>query len=292
MDGRLTCVPGGPVEHPLGTVRFGDHGFTEVWTTGRPVVVDQAEGVVCGHDGEYAFAAVRVPLTERCAPGVRDAYLRVFKLLTDLGYPSIFRMWNLIGRINEPNADGLETYQDFCAGRAQAFDLFPGDLPAGTGVGAPGDDVTVYLLARRGARHVPVENHLQVPAYRYPRRYGPRSPSFARAAWLPDSGQLFVSGTAAILGHRTVHPGDVEAQCRTTLSNLDVLTSRENLARNGVESSVVVRTAKVYVRREADLDVVRGMCSEAFHGADLAFLNVDLCRADLLVEIEAVCDAG
>lgn len=319
MDGALTCVFADPatVAHPLGVIEHGTRAiapevrphpakspvvglevvadaaeaFTEVWTTNRPVVADRVGGIAYGHDGEYAFCAGHVPAAARCAPGVRDAYLAAFGVLADLGYPHVFRMWNSIGRINGVNADGLEVYRDFCRGRAEAFDRSPlphGELPAGTGVGMIGDGVAFFLLARRSPGHLAVENRQQVAAYRYPQRYGPRPPLFSRATCVPDGG-LFISGTASILGHETAHEGDVVAQCRTTLDNLAALTDGENLSSQGVAAGrVATRAVKVYVRRRRDLDAVREQCRAAFGQATgVAYLVTDLCRTDLLVEIEA-----
>jgi chorismatase len=251
---------------------------TEVWTTDRPVTAGMRDGIAFGHDGRYAFCAARVPPADRYAAGVRQAYLRAFAVLADLGYPYVFRMWNAVGRINEPNADGLETYRDFCRGRAEAFERSPlprDPLPAGTGVGAHSPGVGIYLLARREPGHAAVENHRQIPAYRYPAQYGPRPPAFARASRLPG-GPLLVSGTASIIGHRTVHPGDVAAQCRTSLTNLAALTDPGSL-----------QAVKVYVRHAHHLDAVRRRCAETFTG-DVAYLTTDLCRGDLLVEIEGM----
>lgn len=299
MD-TLTCHFGEPaaVAHPLGVVHWttaaaapvirdgapvaglhvagrADEAFTEVWTTGRPVTAGVRDGVAFGHDGRYAFGAVSVPPAPRYAAGVRDAYRRAFGVLAGLGYRHVVRMWNVIGRINGPNADGLEIYRDFCRGRAEAFARSDGSPPAGTGVGAHSEGVAFHLIARRDPGHVAVENHRQVPAYHYPARYGPRPPAFARATRLPG-GPLLISGTASILGHETVHRGDLAAQCRTTLDNLAVLADPRAL-----------RAVKVYVRHARDRDRVRDLVGPAL-GGEVAYLTTDLCRDDLLVEIEGL----
>ncbi|MEV8373454.1 FkbO/Hyg5 family chorismatase [Kribbella sp. NPDC056861] len=310
----LNCVVGDVrrVEHPLGIVlhttpepddvtsvvvdlpktplvRLPDvldpaQSFAEVWTTGRPVESGEFDDVVFGHDGEYVFCAVRVPSADKYASVVRDAYLSALYAVADLGYPHIFRIWNTVSRINGRTADGLEIHQEFCRGRAEAFDLSPvrlASLPAGTEVGGHGDGLSLYLLSRRTEPHVAIENPQQTPAYRYPTQYGLRPPAFARAARNGD--QLYVSGTAAILGHETVHPGDVVAQCRTTVDNLSTLLSSQDADLS------VLRTVKVYVRHESDLAVVRDQCRQHFApDTRIVYLVVDLCRSDLLVEIEAV----
>jgi chorismatase len=256
----------------------------------------QLGGIAYGHDGEYAFCAGRVTPAARYTAGVRHAYLSAFHLLAELGYRHVLRAWNFIGRINEPNADGLETYQDFCRGRAEAIDGSPlatERMPAASAVGALREGIDFYLVARRRGGHVAVENAYQTPAYRYPERYGPRSPSFARATYLPDQGNLFISGTASVRGHQSVHAGDAEAQCRTALANLTALVDPANLARHGIDGGpadlTMLRTIKVYVRRSRDLPVIRRLCADAFSPvAEVAYLTLDLCRADLLVEIEAI----
>jgi len=285
--GSATSVAAEPAKSPL--VRLPDvrdpaQSFAEVWTTGRPVVVGEFDEVAYGHEGEYAFCAVQVPPAARYASAVRDAYLSALYAMADLGYPHVFRIWNSVSRINDPNQDGLEIYQDFCRGRAEAFDVSPvrlAALPAGTEVGGHGDGVIIYLLARSTAPHLAIENPQQIPAYRYPEQYGPRPPSFARAA--RDGDRLYVSGTAAILGHETVHRGDVVAQCQTVFGNLAALLSSQGAALSAL------RTIKVYVRHESDLATVKDECRQQFASdAQIAYLVVDLCRSDLLVEIEAV----
>ena len=144
----------------------------------------------------------------------------------------------------------------------------------GSGVGAHLPGIGFFLLARREPGHTAVENHRQVPAYHYPDRYGPRPPSFARASRLPG-GPLLISGTASILGHRTVHPGELASQCRTTLANLATLSP-------GLRS---LQAVKVYVRHAGDVDEVRELCAPAF-GGEVAYFTTDLCRSDLLVEID------
>ncbi|WBQ03898.1 chorismate transformation enzyme, FkbO/Hyg5 family [Kribbella sp. CA-293567] len=286
-DDDVTSVAAEPAKAPV--VRLPDvqepaNSFAEVWTTGRPVVAGEFDELVYGHDGEYAFCAVQVAPAGRYAPAVRDAYLSLLLAIADLGYPHVFRIWNTIPRLTERNADGLEIYQDFCRGRAEAFDLSPvrlASLPAATAVGGQGDGVIVYLLSRRTEPHLALENPQQVPAYRYPVQYGARPPAFARAARTGD--HLYLSGTASVLGHETAHGGDLPAQCRTIFDNLTAL-----LATQSADLSAL-RTIKVYVRHGPDLETVRALCGQHFApDARIDYLVTELCRSDLLVQVEAV----
>ncbi|WP_331739250.1 FkbO/Hyg5 family chorismatase (plasmid) [Streptomyces sp. NBC_00637] len=274
--------------------------FTEVWVTDRPVRCGLQDNLVYAEDGQHFFCAVRVAPSGVYRDAVHTAYGTAFRLAAQRGYTELFRMWNLVGDITGDNAEGTEIYQDFCTGRARAFDdwsdHFDG-LPAATGIGSLGAGVDLYFLACRPGRATHVENPRQTPAYRYPDRYGAAPPSFARATHLTSDGYgpstLYVSGTASILGDDTVHPGDVERQLDVALANIETLVSRENLREHGLDDGYALAAldcVKVYVRDAEHLPAVRAACAGVFSDdADVAFFNVGICRPDLLVEIEGIC---
>ena len=128
-------------------------------------------------------------------------------------------------------------------------------------------------------------------AYRYPSEHGPHSPTFSRAVVYPAGGaeMLFVSGTASIVGHRTLHAGDVAAQTRETLANLEAVFAEANRVSRPGAFAIREASFKVYVRRADDAERVRREVFAALgDGADAHFLRADICRRDLLVEIEAI----
>lgn len=321
LDGAPQPAPG---RHVLGTVAFGERtalaltgqghpelsipmsspgfdSFREVWTTGAEPVTGARGNLAFAHDGEYLFISGALPPLPVYRKTVREVYEAAFALVNELGYPHIFRMWNFVGDIIGPNAEGMEIYQDFVAGRAEAFASYgdgTGHMPAATGIGTRGEGISFTLLACREGHPRHVENQRQTPAYHYPEQYGPKPPSFARATRLhpagagPGDGALFVSGTASILGHETVHRGDVGAQTDVVLENIAELISGPNLAAAGLDGGHELkdlRLVKVYVRHEADLPVVRDRCRAAFGpDTEVVYMNVAVCRDDLLVEIEGL----
>ena len=103
--------------------------------------------------------------------------------------------------------------------------------------------VVVYFLAGRVAP-VFVENPRQVSAYHYPREYGTHSPVFSRAALLrqAQSLTLFISGTASIVGHRSLHLGDTAAQTRETLTNIEALLGEANRTARAARTSTWTRS--------------------------------------------------
>jgi FkbO/Hyg5 family chorismatase len=275
----------------------------EAWVTTGSVEYGARGRFRVASDGQVLFGCTSCPegrqdLTEMA----RQIYDELFASIAALDYPHLFRVWNFFPRINHEDAS-LERYQAFCLGRALSFEANNSveeqrRFPAATGIGSMGGDICVVFLASREAACRHIENPRQVPAYRYPRQYGPQPPSFARATYLHrrEGGAIYVSGTAAVVGHRSVHRGDAEQQCRATCENLEVLLAAENLQRHGVAASASPRdlsTIKVYVRRPEDLPVVKRVCDEAFGPIRrVAYLRADVCRAELLIEIEGVVARG
>jgi enamine deaminase RidA (YjgF/YER057c/UK114 family) len=134
------------------------------------------------------------------------------------------------------------------------------------------------------------ENPRQMSAYCYPPQYGPRSPSFARAMLMQTAGKplLFVSGTASIVGHETLHIGNAPAQARETVANIRAVIAQAQLARLDYSCSNASLLLKVYLRRPHDLAMVRNCLMQAFgHAANARYLQADICRSDLLLEVEA-----
>lgn len=269
--------------------------IVEECATSGPVNIVSGPLVQCAHDGETAVFAARIPRSPRYAALVEELYTEIFSLTAAAGYPHIFRVWQYIEGINQPNSDGLETYRDYCSGRAAAFAKWGGTayMPAATGVGARSGGISVHLLSGR-TPVLHVENPRQLPAYRYPKQHGPKPPSFARATWRGN--ELYIAGTASIIGHRSMFPNDIAAQCMVALSNIEALLSSSNLARYGIDAALGLtdlNEIKVYVRREEDVATVKRLCGSAVaEHARISFIVADLCRTDLLVEIEGVARVG
>ncbi len=268
--------------------------------TPAPLEVWRGRGrVVCGRDGALRYAAdgdygfVAIELDEAATGGLQAASRAAYALLTRWcrasATPHLLRVWNHFDAINAGHGDA-ERYRIFCSGRAEGFGAAaPGAYPAASAIGtASGRGVLqVYALAARRAG-TPVENPRQWSAWRYPRQYGPTAPGFVRAMRAPThSPQLYISGTAAVVGHASHHPGDVAAQLAETLANLDSLLaaagSRAALGRGRGD------LVKVYLRDPGDAAVVRDALRRRL-GADvpLLLLNGDICRAELLIEIDGI----
>ncbi len=272
----------------------------DVWFSAAALEPGQCRDIRYRHDGSTLFGVIELAECEP-APGsaatplqhaTERAYRQIFELLEALGYPYLFRLWNYMADINAHSHD-LERYRQFNLGRHEAFmacrrDVV-GNVPAACALGTAGGPLTIAFLAGRKSP-LAIENPRQISAFHYPERYGPRSPAFARAS-LVGSGAgavLWVSGTASIVGHHTVHGGDVREQTRETLKNIEAVVAQANRQARQPLFALSHLLYRVYIRHSADLAAVRDVM-QARIGArfDAIFLQADVCRQDLLMEIEA-----
>ncbi|HUW98362.1 MAG TPA: hypothetical protein VMV40_05890 [Acidiferrobacter sp.] len=249
--------------------------------SGGPATYGQIGDVRYAHDGEWLFAAVAITEDLGLSATVAGAYGAILQALPALGYPCLIRAWHHFPNIHEPEA-GLERYRQFNRGRHQALDPYlvrGGIRPAATCVGSAGPGLFVYVLARANSG-IAIENPRQIAAYRYPPVYGPRPPDFVRAMKVQatDGCYLWISGTAAIVGHESQGCGDVDAQIRETFMNLDAV-----VAHAGLEGEAEVLAVKVFLRGGG-----APALPTFWRDAPTVYLTGDICREELAVEIEAV----
>lgn len=283
----------------------GDAALAECWEALGPVVSGtlgawrfrRSEhllfGALCLHEADFdpQHVATNGEPDTALRRATEIAYRQLFALLDAEGYPHLLRIWNYLPAINVVE-HGLERYRQFNIGRQDAFLASARShlqgAPAACALGSVDGGLTVYFLAGRQPV-VPIENPRQVSAYHYPTRYGPRAPTFSRAALarLPGQEVLFVSGTASIVGHQTLHIGDVTAQTREAMVNVGVVVGEANrVARAHFAAEDLLY--KVYVRHPGDFSTVRDEFLRVVRPRVWPiFVQADICRDDLLVEVEA-----
>lgn len=264
------------------------------WLGESPVRGFSHQGIVGADNGQALVARLTLPPP---ADGdwqalAREAYARVAAFQAGSGYPGLLKIWNYLPQIT-CGAGDQERYRQFSLGRHEGW-RWAADaevrLPSAVAIGSEqGGLALMWLAARRPG--LQIENPRQTSAFRYPREYGPIGPSFSRATLMPWGGrdeQLYVSGTASIVGHRSLHAGDVRAQLEEILRNLAALCA-EAQRRAGRDAEPLARSLIAYVRRPADAGFTLQRLRQAFGPATaISVLRGDVCRAELLVEVEGL----
>ena len=298
--GSLASIRFGLGEHPKPSVS-GDPALTidvaleplnqphwiEHWPAFGPVSAGKNGLVRYASDAHHVIALIEVD--EREYGGIAEASAAVYRELrrfqSQRSYPHLLRVWNYFDAINAGEGD-QERYREFCVGRTNGWAAEPGEtFPAASAIGTQSvtHRLQVYWLS---ARHpgLSLENPRQVSAFRYPRDYGPTPPTFARAMKVSDD-TLLISGTASIVGHASQHHGDTLAQLDETIRNLQALHEHAALPARGNAAF------KVYLRDRAQLDAIEARLRAQWPSCQLLVLAADICRSELLLEIEGVFSA-
>lgn len=225
------------------------------------------------------------------------------------GISDLYRTWFYQGHIVDAEGE-TQRYKELNRARSDVFrdyrfitKFLPQShqgiaFPASTGIGADDYDLVASCQAIRSERDdlliVPLENPMQVPAFDYGAVYSPKSPKFSRAmAFVAGTdAKVYISGTASITDSESRFEGDPERQTHQTLDNIAALVTAENLAKHGVKGfgatleHLVV--ARVYVKNREHFPAVRQVCEQRIPGTPVIYTFADVCRPELLVEIEGV----
>jgi chorismate lyase/3-hydroxybenzoate synthase len=271
-------------------------GLIEVWHATGPISAGFDGPIRYTRDPDFLAGAIE--LDERECGGLERAAELAYRAITSFQsrsqYPHVLRVWNYLDAINEGAGDS-ERYRVFCTGRKMGLGAEGAKhYPAATAIGRRDGTslLQVYWLAGR-APGLALENPRQMSAFQYPRRYGPSAPTFSRAVQLAP-GMLMISGTASIVGHATQHVGDLQRQLDEIFNNLDALLHRAHEHDPSLPAQFSRRTLiKAYVRSASDASLVdRALTARLPPGTPYLVLEGDVCRSDLLVELDCQHAAG
>jgi chorismate lyase/3-hydroxybenzoate synthase len=263
-------------------------GLMELWHTDGPVELGR-DGIIQYAVGGH-YLAGQVLIDEHAVGGLAAAASAAYDAISRFtlrgSRQHLLRMYNYFAAINSGEGDA-ERYKQFCSGRALGFKALPDrSWPAATAIGRQDHNrqLQVYWLASDEPGR-PLENPRQVSAFHYPRQYGPAPPHFSRAMQVADG--MLISGTASVLGHSSHHPDDLPAQLDEILRNLASLRQAgghpvPNPGGRGTLLKIYLRDARAagfvasYLRARLPAQV------------QFLVLGADICRRELLVEIDAV----
>lgn len=222
----------------------------------------------------------------------REVFQRIGGLLAaeEFAVDSIVRQWNYIERITVHEA-GRQHYQMFNNARGEfyASGQWVNGYPAATGIGSRCGGVLVDFDAVKFKNTIcfctSIDNKLQVAAHAYSdnvlKEGGSEkaSPKFERAKSLNFDQQriVYVSGTASIRGEESLGVGSIERQTKITLENISLLTD-----------NMPMSSARVYLKHREDYEVVKHCFALREKNVAVLFVEADVCRDELLIEIEGI----
>ncbi len=240
------------------------------------------------------------------------AFRQLHHILTEEGmeFSDIIRQWNYIEQITETldqHNSPSQHYQIFNDVRSKYYQLsdFKNGFPAATGIGMDFGGIIIDAIAVRfeeensiGALKSPV----QLDAYTYSKEvlaennamcdFCRTTPKFERAKILTVSGRkwILISGTAAISGQVSDDQFSAEHQTEMTIKNILRLISMENIEKHGIisDEKANIQSLRVYVKYKKDIPEVKAVCMRYFPELPVIYVVADICRPELLVEIEGL----
>lgn len=224
----------------------------------------------------------------------------------NMTFNNVVRQWNYIGNILEINK-GFQNYQLFNEVRSDYYKKYRTihGYPAATGIGMKYGGVFIdfcAVISDDKLRIKAVENPNQVNAYEYSQQLlkgltgkgkaVKNPPQFERALLMVNNKNknLFISGTASIIGQETIGKGDVREQTLVTIENIHKLTDSERIAQLLGNQDIApgkYELLRVYIKNQEDFPEVMKICTDHFPEVPAIFIESDICREDLLTEIEA-----
>jgi enamine deaminase RidA (YjgF/YER057c/UK114 family) len=226
----------------------------------------------------------------------------------DMEFSDIIRQWNYIEQITlstQQNHCASQHYQIFNDIRSKYYQQssFRNGFPAATGIGMDFGGIIIDIIAAKFGNEksvVPIKSPVQLDAYSYTKEvlaennymkdFCRTTPKFERAKLIITAGNkcIFISGTAAIVGQASIIHDSVEHQTEMTILNILSLISKDNLQKHGIATIEKARInyLRVYVKYAKDIQQVRSVCMKHFPQLPVSFVVADICRPELLVEIE------
>jgi hypothetical protein len=253
------------------------------------------------HDSSILIGNVQSYESESCRVDSEIAFSRLTEIFNSVNFEinSIVRQWNYIEDIL--GFDGIEQrYQEFNNVRSVVYgnSFKEKGYPAATGIGMNRGGIIIEFIAVNSASLItsPIDNPRQLAAHSYSNKVLvgnecvlKSTPKFERARYLELFGKkiIFISGTASIRGEETVGTGDPAKQTEITINNIKQLYSKEILEKISVEKlNPKYGHARVYVKNRKDFAVIRKTFRNHFGNLPVVYIVADICRNDLLVEIE------
>ncbi len=274
---------------------------SHIWKT--TFMMDNGNGAVLLENGscKVLIGNVQSNINHNCKLNSINAFSELTNIFDLFGFSinSIVRQWNYLEDIL--GFDGQEQrYQEFNNARTDfygnAFDKT--GYPSATGIGMNQGGIIIEFVAIQSdiCKSVPINNPSQIAAHTYSENVLAgegcvlkTTPKFERARYLElfEKKLILISGTASIVGEKTVGVGNPAEQTGVTINNIKQLYSKEVLDKiSDLPLNPKYGHARVYLKDKKDFLVIKRTFRSHFGNLPVVYIKADICRKDLLVEIE------
>jgi len=272
-----------------GLLSLNSKNLYEIWKVNENVNYEKFNDIQISQSANYmfGFSIIKNKGTyEEIKKKIAKQYNDFF-LISKKKKMTVLKIWHYLPKLLHDYDNKKTNYSLLCEARESIYKLIYTNCnyPAATVIGIKGENILIYFLSAVCKKYQAIENTRQVSAYNYPMNIFLEKPMFSRAVSImpKDSmtSMIFVSGTASIKGYESVHGKNMLRQLNETLENYNTFfEDKKNL----------LNIARVYVSNTDDNNVqlVSSVLNKKFGENNYALLKGDICRSELLIEIEGM----
>ena len=275
-----------------GLCTYGRKNVYEVWETSDVVSHKEYNDIYISKNKNYLFGLViidNIGSYEELKLYIKKKYSDFYKI-SDENKMNIVKIWHYIPQLLKIYNDKKTNYSLLCEAREIAYKNYYKDFryPAATVIGIEGNKILIYFLATRCETYKAIENSRQVSSYNYPQNIFLEKPMFSRAVSFKTAcdyvEKIIISGTASIRGYESMHTENLIKQLDESLRNYKTFFEIENNISN---------TCRVYLSKiqKSNYKIIISKLEENFGSDKYVLLQGDICRKELLIEIEGILNA-
>ena len=232
---------------------------------------------------EILFASVNSYTSKTFQENAEIAFQKLNIIMNNyqFNYVDVVRQWNYMQEIlhlDDENGVIKQNYQIFndCRSLQYSSNNFINGYPVATGIGTiiGGCCIEIVAIKGQGIDILPVHNTRQIDAHCYTEKVlvgnqhfehmSKSTPKFERAKIVRNSTfqMLLVSGTASIIGEKTVCKGDAAGQTQTTIDNIKILLDSALVKCGCMQFKLL--NFRAYIKHNTDLEAVKQVCNRAY----------------------------
>ena len=273
----------------IGTPTLDNKNLYEIWEVEDKVSYQEhnriylsiSKNLIFGHaviDNNSSYNELKLKISEK--------YTNFFKISTEYNM-KIVKIWHYIPKLLKNYSNEKTNYSLLCEARENVYkkNYKNNNFPAATVIGIKGDKILIYFIAALCNNYETLENKRQTSSYDYPQNIFLEKPMFSRAVKFISPGCinniLAVSGTASIKGYKSVHETEVIKQLNESIENYETFINPKN--NNSNISRVYLSESQIN-----KFPQIAEILDRKFNKNNYCLLEGDICREELLIELEGI----
>ena len=265
----------------------------EIWQTDEKVSESCYEDIYIVKNNHLLFGSIIFDNNksyEQLSEKIQKSYSNFYRIANE-NKMQIVKIWHYIPELLKIYDHKKTNYSLLCESREIIYKEYYKNqcYPAATVIGIEGNKILIYFIAANCDTYRTIENKRQVSSYNYPQNKFSEKPMFSRAVEFSissfDRNKIIISGTASIRGYKSMYSENIFNQLEEALKNyknfLDIDDNPSNICR-------------IYMsKKEKDnFQLINTKLENYFGKNKFILLYGDICRAELLIEIEGVSDVN